>query len=238
MSASLIKFFSLYLDIPVLVYHSIKWPLSFKKQLEFLKRNSFEILNPNDFILKLNQLPKKSPKPSILLTFDDGYSDLFFNVFPFLLEFRFPALIFLTVDKISKEGYLTYEKIKEMLDTGLIYIGSHTLSHRYLPYLKDEEINFEIGESKRILEENLKTEINFFSYPWGGFNYYIKEKLKEAGYICAFTTNQGLSFSLKHKDLFAIKRLTVKENESFLKFFLKVSGAGYIFQKHIVIKDG
>ncbi|MCM8791835.1 MAG: polysaccharide deacetylase family protein [Candidatus Omnitrophica bacterium] len=233
MHSFLIKYFSLYFDIPVLVYHSIKNRDSFKRQLEFLKKNSFDVLKPYDFTLRMNQSSKRSKRHPLLITFDDGYSDFFFNVFPLLLEFGFPAIIFLIVDKISKEGYLTYETINQMLNTGLIYIGSHTLSHRYLPFLKEKEQEFEIRESKRILEQNLKTEVRFFSYPWGGFNYSLQKKVSEAGYLCAFTTNQGFYWSLKHKDIFAIKRLTLREDESLLKFFLKVSGAAYLFQKRI-----
>jgi len=44
-------------------------------------------------------------------------------------------------------------------------IGSHTISHPNLAYLNDKEIRFEMEESKKILESELKTDIAHFSYP-------------------------------------------------------------------------
>jgi peptidoglycan/xylan/chitin deacetylase (PgdA/CDA1 family) len=53
------------------------------------------------------------------------------------------------------------------LDPALITIGSHTMSHPNLTTLTREELAFEVQESRRVLEERLGREINYFSYPDG-----------------------------------------------------------------------
>lgn len=232
---SLLKFFFLFSDIPVLTYHSIKEKnLSlFEKQLLFFKNNSFEAVNPYDFLKSIHKPLKQIQKPKILVTFDDGYIDFYYNVFPLFLKYKFCALVFLIVNKIGEEGYLGISQIKEMLSSNLIYFGSHTLSHTYLPYLRKEKKELELKESKKILEEKLKTRIDFLSYPWGGFDYITKKLAKEIGYLACFTTNQGIYLNPKHKDIFAIKRLDIRDNENFLKFLAKVYGLGYYFQRKI-----
>jgi len=44
-------------------------------------------------------------------------------------------------------------------------IGSHTLTHPNLAFLTDKEARYEMEESKKLLESELKTDIKHFSYP-------------------------------------------------------------------------
>ena len=55
---------------------------NFKNQINFFDKN-FNILSNNDFneIISTKKIPLK---PSVLLTFDDGYIDHYKYVFPFL----------------------------------------------------------------------------------------------------------------------------------------------------------
>ena len=56
------------------------------------------------------------------------------------------------------------------LDPALVTIGSHTLSHPILSSLSEVEQHTEIVESKRLLEQRLHREIDFFCYPNGDFD--------------------------------------------------------------------
>lgn len=112
-------------------------------------------------------------------------------------------------------------------------MGSHAMEHRYLLNLDQRQLIFEIKESKRILEDNLGFKIDFFSYPWGGFSHSIQDIVRDAGYKMAFTTNQGISRSIRHKDPYALKRLTMNCKDSLLRFYFKISGFGYCFSRKI-----
>jgi peptidoglycan/xylan/chitin deacetylase (PgdA/CDA1 family) len=53
------------------------------------------------------------------------------------------------------------------LDPEWITIGSHTMSHPILPQLDDEELEFEISQSRQLLEVRLKRPVELFCYPNG-----------------------------------------------------------------------
>jgi len=87
---------------------------AFKNQINFFKKN-FNILSFDDFKEILNK--KKFPnKPSILLTFDDGYSDHYKYAFPLLLKNNIKACFFSPTSIFKKNYFLEVNKIHIILD--------------------------------------------------------------------------------------------------------------------------
>jgi peptidoglycan/xylan/chitin deacetylase (PgdA/CDA1 family) len=132
--------------------------------------------------------------------------------------------MFIITDFISKQGFVTEEQIREMNESGLITIGSHTLTEPHLPSIKDEnELKRQIYDSKVKLEAILKKPVNCFSYPIGGFNDRIRELVIDAGYELAVATSPGLNYS--NSDPFAIKRVRISEgSKNLFVFWFETSG--------------
>lgn len=145
------------------------------------------------------------PARHVLLTFDDGYDDLYTELFPFLAENRFTAVIFLVASQIGasnawdqKAGLrprnlLTLDHILEMQRYGVEF-GSHTLTHPYLPELSDQQLHREVTESKQRLEDLLGSEITSFAYPFGGVDRRVRSAVVTAGYQSAFTVLPGTNW--------------------------------------------
>jgi peptidoglycan/xylan/chitin deacetylase (PgdA/CDA1 family) len=75
-----------------------------------------------------------------------------------------------------------------------ISFGSHTVTHPVLSKLSLDQVQHEIQESKKVIEESLGIPVRTFAYPSGkknDFNPSIKALLKDAGYTCALTTQFG-----------------------------------------------
>ena len=70
-------------------------------------------------------------------------------------------------------------------------IGSHTRSHSYLTQLKQEEVNLEVVESKKILEACTGKSINVFAYPGGHRNRKVVRSVRDAGYKAAVSCITG-----------------------------------------------
>lgn len=226
-------------EIPILIYHSIgsncvenqPLPLGlFKRHLDFFKENKYNVISLYKLIEMIRER-KKVITPTVSLTFDDGYEDSFSVAYPMLKEYGFPAAIFVIVNKVGQKGYLNFDQINKMVTEGLITVGSHTMNHNHLLHLKEENIVYEIEESKNILENNLGCRIDFFAYPWGGFSPCIQTMLKNAGYKAAFTTNMRINKNPSQETSYAIKRMTVARGDSSLRFLVKVSGLGYCFSR-------
>ena len=198
-------------------------PLTFDKQMKFLKDHKYNVIPLEEFA---NSLKEKKPMPrdTIVITFDDGHIDNYQYAYPILRKYNLPATMFIITGEIGKENFLTLEQIKEMSDSGLITIGSHTVSHKHLPSLQDKErIRKEIILSKQVLEAIIKKRVNCFSYPIGGFNEEIRQMVIGAGYTIAVATSPGLNYP--QDDPFAIKRVRISESSSNLfTFWFEASG--------------
>lgn len=209
--------------VPVLMYHSFNAeesrliphvdPKIFKKQMKFFAKNNYNVINPDKAIAYMTKKEKMPPK-TVLITADDGYLNFYENAYPVLKEYNLPATIFIVIDKIGQPGYLDWKELREMSDSGLVTIGSHTKSHPWLPSasVDEEKLHDELAVSKEVLEKGLGKSVDYICYPNGGFNDMVKEAAKKYGYKGAFTTNPD-----KHgpiDNIYEIKRLKMSSSSN------------------------
>jgi len=85
----------------------------------------------------------------------------------------------------------TWAELREMADSGLVEIGSHTVSHPIMSTLSEQESWLELTESRASLERGLQGRISAFCFPNGKSGDYQPihvEQVKAAGYACAALT--------------------------------------------------
>jgi peptidoglycan/xylan/chitin deacetylase (PgdA/CDA1 family) len=109
-----------------------------------------------------------------VLTFDDGYADFYENGFPILAERRLPFTLYLTSGLIETgnplhEGDrpLTWDMVREMVDTGLVTMGAHTHTHPDLRGMPAVEVEQEIAQSNELIEARTGEAPRHFAYPKG-----------------------------------------------------------------------
>jgi peptidoglycan/xylan/chitin deacetylase (PgdA/CDA1 family) len=103
---------------------------------------------------------------------------------------------------------LSWEEANIMHNSGVSF-GSHTVTHPILSKLPYQRAREEIERSKDMIEARLHVPVKTFAYPNGrthDFNECTKRLLKQAGYICALTTNFGANEI--DQDLFELRRAT------------------------------
>lgn len=244
------KYFELYVnkkkyDVPVIMYHRVInnpenegvygtyiYEDMFKKHLQYLKDKNYTVITFKDLdkIGWRNRFEKD--RKYIILTFDDGYKDNYDLAFPILKEFNFKATIFLMGSLTYNEwdvkaggerkfSLMSVEMIKEMQDYGIEF-GAHTFNHPKINTLSNEEIEHQIVDVKKPLEEKIGKEIITFAYPYGILNDYAKEMAKKAGYTFALATDSG-SVCLSD-DLYQIRRIAIFPNTNLFSFKRKVAG--------------
>lgn len=186
--------------VPVLYYHSVKesadnevtiTPENLKTQLKYIKDEGYITLTLNElkeYLLNNSPIPNKS----IVITFDDGYMDNYYNAFPILKDFNMVATIFCITSALDGNYYLSKEAINEMSSYG-IDIQSHTVNHPNLDKMTYDEQLTELKESKKSLESMTGKKVYSIAYPFGDFNDDSIQAAKDAGYILGFTTQRGLS---------------------------------------------
>ena len=102
------------------------------------------------------------------------------------------ATIYVIYDYIGRSGFLNEKEIKELIDSGLVELGSHTLDHIYLKQAPDQYAERQIVESKKKFEERFGIQIRTFAYPYGAFNNNNIEAVKKAGYTAAVSVISGV----------------------------------------------
>ena len=237
---SLAAFYRAVYVLPVLMYHSIDYrnretklsvsPESFARQMEFLKRNHYNVVTL-DKIVNYIEKKQKIPPRTVAITFDDGFYNNYKYAYPVLKKYNLPATIFVIVGKFGKEGFLDWDEVEEMADSGIITIGSHTINHLWLPDIDKKMRDREIRQSKEILEKRLDRSVDFFCYPIGAFDAKVKKEVKDAGYMCAVTTNPG---RLKPSDdIYAIKRIRIsRTSDNLFVFWIETSGIYTWIKEH------
>lgn len=97
------------------------------------------------------------------------------------------------------------------LDCQLITVGSHTLSHPILTKLSHQEIEAEILESRRCLEQRLERKVEFFCYPNGAYDRRTYQLVQKT-YRAAVTTEGGVIEDGKAPDLHRLPRIPSAES--------------------------
>lgn len=86
-----------------------------------------------------------------------------------------------------KGRVLSPAEMRELLGMGM-EIGSHTVTHPVLTEISMKQVDRELRDSRRRLEDMLGREVTSFCYPAGRFNHHIAQRAAEAGYRVCRTT--------------------------------------------------
>ena len=232
----------------------------FVQQLEYLKTHGYSIVSPKDIILAAKK-EKPLPKKAVMLTFDDGYISFYKFVYPILKMYNYPAVIGIVPSWINRKPpslsgkkLMSWEQIKELSRSKLIYIASHTYNlHKGIVYTPQGNIGpagnhfkwntnsktyeTEVEFRKRIrddLEQSVKILMQKTGYkpyivvwPYGEYNAMAVHEAKKSGFKMMLATTNGYA-SLNR--LYAVNRNFI-ERELTPSDFAKEILTGFSDQK-------
>lgn len=180
----------------------------FKKHIDFIRRSNFSLVK------EIN-----NSKNQIKIQFDDGFKGIF-DCFPFIVENEIPIEIFLIVNKIDSENYLSLNQILELNTHDFISFSSHTLSHSCLNELDDVQLKHELEHSKKFLQKRLNQEVKSICFPKGIFNDKVVRFSKELSYSYQYCSIPG-SYTNKLSSNLYNRNLVQSSNISELSLILK-----------------
>lgn len=92
----------------------------------------------------------------------------------------------------DKEMMLNWNQVNEMARDGVIF-GSHTCNHYSLDRLGQEEVSYELEQSKLDIEEHTGICVKTLAFPNGHYNLAVLKIARKIGYEVAFTTKTGIN---------------------------------------------
>ncbi|GAC1473197.1 MAG: hypothetical protein PVSMB7_26840 [Chloroflexota bacterium] len=190
--------------VPVFTFHHVKWlkpadnaiergltvqPDLFAAEMRYLLvsgHHPITALRLVSFLRTGGTLPTRA----VVLTFDDGYADMYTQVYPYLRRSHLRATFFIVPGFLDTPRYLTWTQVADMARHGMD-IEAHSLTHPDLTTLPPARAAREVAGSRRELQSRLHRSVSLFAYPYGAVNASVIEDVRKAGYLAAFTTRQG-----------------------------------------------
>ena len=223
-------------DVPVLMWHNLAEESSgdmtisldtFRAQIEALHEAGFKTVSLQqlyDYVHFGTELPEKP----IVLTFDDGYLNNYEYAYPILQEYDMQATIFAIGVSVGKDTYkdtdhamtphFGADEAREMVDSGLISVQSHTFDmHQWppfedgnaqvretlLPFDGEADADYEaaveadFAESRELLESITGQPVNALAFPEGAYVTLTQDALRSAGAELTFTTVRAVNTVVK-----------------------------------------
>ena len=193
-------------------------PSRFAEHMQVLDRGGWKAVSADEFMAWRQGL-QTLPEKSFLISFDDGFKEVYENAWPVLRQHHWPAVMFLVSHLIGQDdvwskhenpGGSTYpllnqDEIAEMTQDGFSFQG-HSRRHRDLTNLSESELADEILGCKTELE-TLGIPCRYFAYPYGRHGEREVAAVRAAGFEAAFSVQPG--FNRPDVDIFRIRRLDI-----------------------------
>lgn len=181
-------------------------PEDFREQMAWLKSNGYHTIT---FAQLGAAFRGESTLPAnpVIITFDDGWDDIYHEAYPILREHGQVATFFISTNWIDNlEGTVEWPQIKEMSDGGMEF-GSHSSTHPYLTQSEPEMLTWELKASKTALEKATGKTITALAYPFGLYDDRVIAAAREIGYLTACTIDPG--HTARAGELMTLPRLWV-----------------------------
>jgi len=177
----------------------------------------------------VDRLERGDASPSVVVTFDDGFGDVYEHAWPILQSRGLPFTLYLATAYVGGTMHwdgstakaagpgLSWHQISEMVDSGLCTVGNHTHTH-----VRPESLDAnELDTCTSIIERKLGVIARHFAYTWGIAVPPMEDELRQR-FRSASTGELGRN--LPGDDLMRLRRVAVRRSDPLEFFRSKLAG--------------
>ncbi len=179
-------------DVPILMYHHVadfdppfRYAVSlqaFEAQMQSLQNWGYTAI-PIARLIEALTVGANLPERPVVITFDDGYMDVYENAFPIMEAYGYQGVAYIIAGQVEIGGFMHADQLKEMQSAGW-EIGSHTYHHLDLSQ-PDTNLQIEIMDARNDLEALIDGPVDTFSFPYGLTTPYATMLVEQAGFQSA-----------------------------------------------------
>lgn len=233
--------------VPILLYHRFAPTVAdsmtittavFESHLKYLRDNGYTVIPLRavvDWLLGKGPAP---PPRSVVITADDGHRSVFTEMYPLVMRYHVPVTLFIYPSAISNASYaMTWEQLRQLKQTGLFDIQSHTLWHpnfkvekrRLAPADYEKLVDTQLRKPIVILKDRLGANVDMLAWPFGIYSPELMQHAAQAGYIAAFTIEQGRASPAYN--MMALPRYLLSNSDRGAVFARIVEGSATVARK-------
>ena len=165
----------------LLVYHQVGAGLGREMEVtEQVFNSQMEWLRERREVVSLDEAWRRRTEADsdrmVVLTFDDGYDDMYRLAFPVLKKFELPFVLYLTTNPTESGEALfaggqaepcTWDRVEDMATSELMTLGAHTHTHPDMRDISVEQAFEDLGTSNDLIQRRMGVEPQHFCYPYG-----------------------------------------------------------------------
>ena len=168
----------------------------FKRQIDWFQEE-FDLVSLAELQRRVDS--GFNDRPTLAITFDDGYAENCEYALPLLIERKIPVCYFVTIDNVLRQSAFPHdvelgqdlpvnsiESLKILSNSG-IEIGAHTRTHIDLGSVSDQGLLAdEVIQASIDIEEHIGKPVQYFAFPFGqreNLNHSVFNMLKERGFL-------------------------------------------------------
>ncbi len=216
--------------VAILAYHGTgaargrPWWMDFAGQMARLEDLGYRVV-PLEEAVELLARGEPLQRPTLAITFDDGFANNLDVAFPELHRRGWPATVFVTTGWLGRRPFLTPRELQGLAALG-IEVGNHTHTHPDLTRLAPAGIEREVIECSERVEQLTGRRPRHFCYPNGAYDRRVRDAVAAAGMEAACTGCVG--FNRPGRDRYELLRLTVERGDGPRELRARLAG-GYDF---------
>jgi peptidoglycan/xylan/chitin deacetylase (PgdA/CDA1 family) len=193
----------------------------FESHLKYLRDNGYRVIPLRELVDYYLGKRGTLPPRSVVITVDDGHISVYREMFPLVRQYHSPTTLFIYPSAISNASYaMTWGQLRELKDTGIFDLQSHTFWH---PNFKKEKkkstpaeyenlIWMQLRKSKEKLEKELSIRVHMLAWPFGIYDDDLIERAKEAGYAATYTMERRPASA--HDSVMALPRYLMTNGDN------------------------
>jgi peptidoglycan/xylan/chitin deacetylase (PgdA/CDA1 family) len=151
----------------------------------------FGITNTLQFIINSIMVSSEENKGILTITFDDGLETVYLNAYPIMKKYGLRGNVAVVMDFIGTSGYMSIGQLRELHVAGWC-ICSHTMTHKNISTLDNEELEYELMESRKKLKELGFNGYHAFVVPYHYHNEYSMSKVKQIYDLSRNRSHKGM----------------------------------------------
>jgi peptidoglycan/xylan/chitin deacetylase (PgdA/CDA1 family) len=182
----------------------------FEGHLRELQDGGYNVLPLADIVAALRAGETLADR-TVGISIDDAYASFYAQGWPRLRAANFPFTIFIATDSIDRKapGFMNWDQLRELSQSGLVTIGSQTASHPHMPLMDATRNAEELAKSAARITAEIGKPPALFAYPYGEMSLAVKAHVREAGYSAAFGQHSGVAYG--GEDFFYLPRFSLNE---------------------------